>query len=204
MKNILLIGLLMLLSFASDAQRRRATATFDADTTRPTPGTHGITVIRNQPFLVPHSGRAQRIEVSPLFISAMSFGTTTTAATLPLDYDHIIIARDSTHVTLPSKTLAGAGKRYYITFMGLRAFTQDTVARWLPSDSTFFLSFSDTIFCRVGDLLTGTTHFAMNLTNQLTENGYTRPNFFRIQQNSHIYLELIENRWHRFFADIKF
>lgn len=197
--------LLILLSITVFAQRRRTTATFDADTTRPNPGTYGITVIKNQPYLVPNAGQATRIETSPLFIYAMSFGSVTTSATLPLDYEHIIIARDSTHITLPSKTAAGNGKRYYITAMGLRAYTSDTVKRWMPYDSTFYLSFSDTIFYHQGDLLTGITYFTTSLTNHYNAvNGYTKKSFFRIYQNSSIYLELVQNRWYLFFADIKF
>ena len=203
MKKILIL-LLSIISLTAIAQRKRITATFDADTTRPEVGKYGITVIKNQPYLVPNSGRAQRIDVSPLFIPTMSFGSVTTSATLPLDYEHIIIARDSTHITFPSKAAAGAGKRYYITAMGLRAYTSDTVKRWMPYNNTFYLSFSDTIFCRVGDLFTGTTYFTTYLTNSISSGSYNRPSFFRIYQNSSIYLELIQNRWYLFFADLKF
>lgn len=200
-----LIFIFTIISFSINAQRKRTSPVFDADTTRPQIGTYGITVIDKQPYLVGDSGNAQRIEVSPLFIPTLSFGTVTDTAILPIDYEHIIITKDSNHVVFPPDDSLENGKRYYISFMGLRGFCADTILRWMPYDTNFYLSFSDTIFYKKGVKPFQDTYFTMYLTNYYnTVTGYNRPSFFRIYQNYPIYLEFIENRWYLFFADIKF
>lgn len=185
-------------SIISYGQRRRTTATFDADTTRPSPGTYGITVIKNQPYLVPPTGRAQRIEVSPLFIEAKSFGVSNKSVILDTLVKHFFICGDSVNITLPAKSLF-ANKKYtpelYIRLLGFRGGNNDDT-KYTPFDSTFRFTFSDTIFFKSES--SGLTYFTKTFSHD------KEYNFFKITEPKTIYLQLIENRWYLFYANLKF
>lgn len=194
-------GLLILLIFFSlfaSAQRKRTTATFDADTTRPLPGTYGITVYKNQPYLVPNKGRAVRIETSPLYIEGRSFGTANKSVTLDTSVHHYWITGDSVTITLPNKALFTGKKlgwQYYIRLLGYRGGTDSTV-KYTPYDSTFRFTFVDTIFYY--NAANKLTYFTKVFSHDALYSWWT------VQEPRTIYLELKENRWYLFYADIKF
>lgn len=195
------IGLLMLVGISASldviAQRRRVTATFDADTTRPTAGMYGITVIKKQPYLVGATGNAQRIEVSPLFIAARSFGTANKNVTLDTTVNHFYICGDSVTVTLPSKSQFNNkyGWNYYIHFLGYRG-GADSTTKYTPYDNTYLLTFIDTIFFY--NDANKTTYFTKTFTHDAIHR------WWQITSARDIYLELRDNRWYLFYADIKF
>jgi hypothetical protein len=179
-------------------QRKRVTATFDADTTRPATGTYGITVFQKQPYLVGASGRAQRIETSPLFIEGKSYGTTNKNVTLDTTYHHHWITGDSVTVTLPNKNLFTGKKKgwqYYIRFLGYRG-GNDSTTKYTPYDNTFRLTFVDTIFFY--NAANQTTYFTKVFSHDAAYS------WWRITEPKAIYLELRDNRWYLFYADIKF
>lgn len=190
--------ILICFSVISYGQRRRTTATFDADTTRPSAGTYGITVIKNQPYLVPPTGRAQRIDVSPLFIEGRSFGVSNKSVVLDTLFRHFIICGDSVNITLPAKALFQNRKstpELFISLLGFRGGNNNNT-KYTPFDTTFRFTFSDTIFFKHQS--SGLTYFTKTFSDD-AENY-----FFKITQPRTIYLQLIENRWYLFYANYNF
>lgn len=197
MKNAAII-FFILISTISQAQRKRITATFDADTTRPTTGTYGITVIKDQPYLVGSKGYAQRIETSPLFIKGMSYGTANKSVTLDTIHNHHWITGDSVTITFPPKSQFANKKQnwqYYIRLLGFRGGT-DSTTKYTPFDSTYRYTFADTLFYY--NESNKTTYFTKVLSHDATQS------FWKITGPRAVYLELRENRWYLFFADLKF
>ncbi len=138
-------------------QRRRTTATFDADTTtRPTVGTYGIGIRDKQPWLVSPEGEARRFVMEDKFVAAHWFSVEADTAELPTNKSFIFLGGgDSTYVKLPVEPdTAKSGRIYQILFFGWKGgsdsttYMQEDVSRYLGSDSvwrTFKIMFSDTI-----------------------------------------------------------
>lgn len=194
----LLTAIFILCTISSIAQRQRVTATFDADTTRPSSGMFGITVIKGQPYLVGNTGYAQRIETSPLFIKATSFGVSNKNVTLDTTTLHYYICGDSVNINFPPKTQF-AGKKYhfqyYLNLLGFRGGT-DSTKMYTPFDSTYRYTFSDTIFFY--DDANKATYFTKIMSHDAAHR------WWQVTNARSVYLELIENRWYLFYADIKF
>ena len=153
---------MIFLAFTANAQRKRTTATFDADTTtRPTNGLYGIGVRDKQPFLVSPSGEAKRFMMEDKFIKAHWFSVEEDTAVLPKDKSVIFLGGgDSTYIKLPIEPDTAKNPRTYsILFFGWKGgndsttYMQEDITRYMDLNSawkTFRVIFSDTVYYQRG------------------------------------------------------
>jgi hypothetical protein len=149
MKKYLILTLFTLLfALQTIAQvRRRTTPVFNADTTKPAPGFYGISVKDGQPYLMDAYGIHNRIETSPRFIEARSYGVTNKNVTLTTTQEkYVIICGDSVTINLPNPALLKDDSiTYTISYLGYPNHATNANMANVTVDNLCRLTFPDTI-----------------------------------------------------------
>lgn len=180
MKKLLLFTFLSVSLFAQPGKRR--TVVFDADTTtKADAGFYGIGIRDSQPYLVRPSGPAMMFDVHPTKIKGYQFNANGTA---PRDVSIITINKDSLTIDLPNASdTINKNLFYQIMYFGFDKKNQFKVA-----DTTYLVSFADTIFAYVD--ANKTTYWTKTFSHLATRS------FFKIEPYTSKYIFVYNNKWY--------
>jgi hypothetical protein len=199
-KIFFLTAITLLFSLKTIAQvRKRTTPVFNADTTKPAPGFYGISVKDGQPYLMDAYGIHNRIEISPRFIKARSYGVTNKNVTLTTTQEkHVVICGDSVTINLPNAAfLKDDSITYTIVFYGYPNHATNSNMSNVVVDATCRLVFPDTIRAYKDATTTYITTVLSNTASYF---------FYRIKPNTMFQLFVWKNKWYirRDLSQIKF
>lgn len=202
MKTKLLLFFLLIFAFfiTTKAQiRQRTTPLFNADTTKPAKGFYGISVKDGQPYLMDWQGIHNRIEISPRFIEARSYGVTNKNVVLTTTQEkYIAICGDSVTIDLPNAALLKDDSvTYTISFHGYPNHATNLNMSTVVVDNVCRLIFPDTVRAYLDET---TTYITTELT---SSNTYK---FYRIEPFIIFQLFVWKNKWYirRDLSNIRF
>lgn len=183
-----LIILLLLCSFLDVSAQRQRKVIFDADFVTPADsGLYGVAVKDNQPYLINHFKDTLKFKMEYPYIRAWSTGKDL-AVNLTGKPLSVVCLRDSVTFTLPSPSdTLNRYVKYDIMYLGARGGTGAN--KWLPFNSDYLITFSDTIwFLNPADNI---VYFSETFSSSTT----AKP-WFRIKPNQRIVLEILNKKWY--------
>lgn len=198
---VLAVGTLMTaIQTRAEAQRRRTTAVFDADTlTRPGAGMYGIGVRDGQPWLVSNTGDAKRIVVEDKYVVGVQLNANGDIEFPGGSYQGqrtqlVSLNKDSLTVTLPNpRDTINENRNISFVYWGFSG------SLFSYYDATYAVRFSDTVFA-----YNGSTYFW--LPNTWIGSMTTEPTSIarNIKPGGGFVLSEMDRRWYIHFNGVEY